>query len=229
METRAHILVVDDDDRLRRLLERYLSEQGFSVATAADTGQATQAAEEKLPDIIVLDVMMPGETGLVFVQRLRTEGQNIPVLLLSALGETDHRIEGLESGADDYLSKPFEPRELLLRIETILRRIGGGNRPETKQVRFGGFVFDLEQEKLFAEGEAIYLTSIETSLLSRLAQTPNEPVSREELAKENFTGSERSVDVQITRLRKKIEQDPKQPLFLQTVRHRGYVLKAEGG
>lgn len=222
----AHILVVDDDDRLRALLKKYLEDQGYRVSAAADTREAERHMSAQSPDLMVLDVMMPGETGLEFMSRLRGSQRNIPVLMLSALGETEHRIHGLEAGVDDYLAKPFEPRELLLRLEMILRR-AETRQSEPVRVKFGAFMFDLQQRKLFAGEEDVYLTSIEAGLLHALASHANRPVSREELARENFTGSDRSVDVQITRLRRKIEDDPKQPLYLQTVRHQGYVLKAD--
>lgn len=221
-----HLLVVDDDARLRELLRRYLSESGFRITTAANAAEARAKLASFAFDLAVLDVMMPGENGLDLTRDLRLEGR-LPVLLLTAMAEPEDRVNGLEQGADDYLSKPFEPRELLLRIRNLLQR-----RPTSdaaaRQVRFGGCRFDLTRSELFRGGEPIHLTAAEAGLLASLAQRPGEPVSREELSlSAQFSGNVRNVDVQMTRLRRKIERDPRFPRYLQTVRGTGYVLKPD--
>lgn len=225
-ENQPHILVVDDDKRLRELLHRYLSDQELRVSTAADA----EAARGKLAgldfDLIVLDVMMPGESGYELTRWLRQQQRQIPILMLTAMEEVESRITGLESGADDYLSKPFEPRELILRINAILRRSGQGQSDTgSNKIFFGGFSFDLTRSEL-RRGEAyIHLTSAESCLLKALAETPGVPVSRDRLAQASpEIGNQRSIDVQMTRLRRKIEPDKKTPRYLQTVRGTGYVL-----
>jgi two-component system, OmpR family, phosphate regulon response regulator OmpR len=221
-----HLLVVDDDARLRALLRRYLSESGFRVTTAADPGEARANLASFAFDLVVLDVMMPGESGLVLTRALRQEGR-VPVLLLTAMGEPEDRVNGLEQGADDYLSKPFEPRELVLRIRNLLQRrpAADANR---REVRFGGCRFDLIRGELFRGGDPIRLTTAEAGLLGSLAERAGEAVSREELSlSAQFSGSVRNVDVQMTRLRRKIERDPRFPRYLQTVRGTGYVLKPD--
>jgi two-component system phosphate regulon response regulator OmpR len=224
MDGQPHILVVDDDTRLRQLLNKYLIENGYLVATAADAAQARQQLEAMTFDLIVLDVMMPGESGLSLTKSLRADN-TVPILLLTAMGETADRINGLEMGADDYLSKPFEPRELLLRINSILRRSARDAPEEPQRCQFGQFTFDFARSELLNNGEAVHLTSAEASLLAVLAKSPGETLSREDLAaKSGNSGNLRTVDVQITRLRKKVEEDPRLPRYLQTVRGRGYVL-----
>jgi two-component system, OmpR family, phosphate regulon response regulator OmpR len=222
----AHLLVVDDDARLLELLRRYLSENDFRVTIATDAADARAKLASIAFDLVVLDVMMPGESGLDLTRDLRCDGR-VPVLLLTAMAEPEDRINGLEQGADDYLSKPFEPRELVLRIRNLLQRRptdGSSNR----EVRFGGFRFDLARSQLYHGDEAIHLTAAEAGLLANLAQRPGEPVSREELSlSAQFSGSVRNVDVQMTRLRRKIERDPRFPHYLQTVRGTGYVLKPD--
>jgi two-component system phosphate regulon response regulator OmpR len=221
-----HILVVDDDTRLRELLRRFLTDNGFLVSTATDAADARAKLEGLAFDLIVLDVMMPGESGLELTAALRKVDQ-APILLLTAMGETENRIDGLERGAEDYLVKPFEPRELVLRIRTILRR-----RPvptpvlaSSGEVRFGSLVFDIDREQLHDGGEPVHLTSAESSLLRVLAMHPGDTLSRERLSElSRFRGSTRTVDVQVTRLRRKIEPEPKFPRYLQTVWGRGYVL-----
>lgn len=221
-----HLLVVDDDSRLRELLRRYLSESGFRVTTAADGAEARARLESFAFDLVVLDVMMPGESGLNLTRDLRREGR-LPVLLLTAMAEPEDRVNGLEQGADDYLSKPFEPRELVLRIRNLLQRRPVAAAP-AHEVRFGGCRFDLARNELFRGGDPIHLTAAEAGLLASLAQRPGEPVSREELSlSAQFSGSVRNVDVQMTRLRRKIERDPRFPRYLQTVRGTGYVLKPD--
>ncbi len=224
MEGQPHILVVDDDTRLRQLLNKYLIENGYLVSMAADAAQARQQLGAMAFDLIVLDVMMPGESGLSLTKSLRADSA-VPILLLTAMGETTDRIAGLETGADDYLTKPFEPRELLLRINSILRRSVRETPAEPQRCRFGSFSFDPARGELLGNGEAVHLTSAEAALLSVLALTPGETLSREDLAaRTGNSGNLRTVDVQITRLRKKIEEDPRLPRYLQTVRGRGYVL-----
>jgi len=219
-----HILVVDDDSRLRDLLRRYLVEQDFRVTTARDVTAARELLAAYDFDLLVLDIMMPGESGLDLTRSLR-ETSDVPVLLLSAMGETDDRITGLASGADDYLTKPFEPRELVLRIDAILRRIRQAIPPPLSEVSFGGYCFDLEREELRRGENFIRLTAGEVSLLKALARQPGVPVSRDDLAANSpIVGSARTIDVQMTRLRRKIEPNPKHPRYLQTVRGTGYLL-----
>jgi len=221
-----HLLVVDDDARLRELLRRYLTDQGFRVTTAADAGEARARLASIAFDLLVLDVMMPGESGFDFTRGLRRDSR-IPILLLTAMAEPEDRINGLERGADDYLVKPFEPRELVLRIRNILQRV-----PQPAQaaleLRFGACRLDLGRGELYRGGDAIHLTTAEAALLLALARRAGEAVSREALSQEaQFSGSVRTVDVQVTRLRRKIERDPKFPRYLQTVRGTGYVLKPD--
>lgn len=228
-EAAPHILVVDDDTRLRDLLLRYLRKNSYMVSEAADAAQAGAAMRGLKFDLIVLDRMMPGEDGLSFARRLRKEGEMTPLLLLTALGEAEQRIEGLEAGVDDYLAKPFEPRELVLRIENILRRAREKKKKEILLV-FGPYRFDAGQGALTRNLEPVYLTGSELALLKALAEKPGAPVAREMLAKAVANGgekvNERSVDVLVTRLRKKLEEEPSKPVYLQTVRHAGYMLKA---
>jgi two-component system phosphate regulon response regulator OmpR len=218
-----HILVVDDDTRLRGLLHRYLSEQGFRVTTAESAGEARRKLESLTFDLLVVDIMMPGESGLDLTQALRRDSR-VPILLLTAMSETEDRIEGLTRGADDYLTKPFEPRELVLRINAILRRVPQETAPPAT-VQFGAFTFDLSRGELRRGPETVRLTEVETALLSALARQPGEVLSREALREESAVGAgTRTVDVQMTRLRRKIEDDPKYPRYLRTVRGSGYVL-----
>ncbi len=221
-----HLIVVDDDARLRELLRRYLSDNGFRVTTAADAVEARAKLAHFAFDLAVLDVMMPGETGLELAQAWRREDR-VPILLLTAMAEPEDRINGLEHGADDYLAKPFEPRELVLRIRNILQRRPAGN-PERHEVRFGGCRFDLVRGELFRGGDIVHLTAAEGALLAVLAQKVGQAVTREELSlSAQFSGNVRNVDVQMTRLRRKIELDPRFPRYLQTVRGTGYALKPD--
>jgi len=219
-----HLLVVDDDNRIRDLLREYLARAGFRVTTAPDAAKAARLMETLDFDLIVLDVMMPGEDGFSFTKRLRARsGDQTPVLLLTARGDSEDRIEGLSLGADDYLAKPFEPQELLLRIEAILRRAGRkADRPKT--VSLGACEFDADRGELTRDGDPIRLTEAEIELLRRLAKAANAPVDRLELARGTADATGRAVDVQVTRLRRKIETDPKNPRYLQTVRGVGYRL-----
>jgi two-component system, OmpR family, phosphate regulon response regulator OmpR len=225
MVNAPHILVVDDDTRLRELLRRYLTENEFVVSAAADAAEARRLLAGITFDLIVMDVMMPGENGFSLTESVRRQN-GTPILLLTARGEVEDRITGLESGADDYLVKPFEPRELLLRISTILRR--SAPAAAVSRVRFGDCVFDIERGELLRNGALIRLTTIEESLLRTLALQAGRTVSRDELIRQSATdGGARTVDVQVTRLRRKIEPNPRAPRFLQTVRGRGYVLRPE--
>lgn len=221
-ESAPHILVVDDDRRLRDLLGRFLTEGGFVVMTASDAADARHKLSSITVDLIILDRMMPGESGLEFAADLRHSG--IPILMLTAMGEAEDRIAGLEGGVDDYLVKPFEPRELVLRVTNILKR---SPRRDTgaREVRMGDKTFDLERSELFADGVPVRLTDAEAALLAALASRPGVSVSRETLI--TMTGAaanDRAVDVQVMRLRRKIERDPRDPRYLQTVRGKGYVL-----
>lgn len=222
---KPHILVVDDDDRLRLLLSKYLSEQGFMVTSAASAAEARRKMAAFIFDLLILDVMMPGETGLELLASLKDN--STPVLMLSAMGEAEDRISGLELGAEDYLNKPFEPKELVLRIRAILRRVSA-QEEKSLVVQFGAFRFDLANLQLKKDNEIVYLTSNEALILKLLAQQAGTPVSREELSRlMPGSGNERSIDVQIVRLRKKIEENDSKPLYIQTVRGAGYVLYAQ--
>jgi two-component system phosphate regulon response regulator OmpR len=218
-----HILVVDDDQKIRDLLGRYLFEHGFRVTTAADAGNARSAMRGLTFDLVLLDVMMPGESGLSLAQELKSISR-VPVCLLTARAETEHRIEGLEIGVDDYVTKPFEPRELLLRLRNILRRGQPGPHAPVDEVRMGPFVFYISRGELKREDESIKLTERERDLLRQFAQRRGTPIPRHELSNDESTGSERAIDVQINRLRRKIESDPSNPIYLQTVRGKGYIL-----
>ncbi|PQO22716.1 DNA-binding response regulator [Rhodobacteraceae bacterium WD3A24] len=234
----AHILLVDDDERIRALLRRFLARQGFLVTVARDAAQARRLLGGLAFDLIVLDVMMPGEDGLALMQSLREQGLGVPALLLTAKGETDDRIAGLEAGADDYLAKPFEPRELLLRISAILRRAPppAESPAGPAMIAMGPVRYDPERGEMWQGATLLRLTATETALMRLLAASPGVPVSRERLverlgrAREASGGAqaqERAVDVQITRLRRKIERDPRQPRYLQTVRGEGYMLVSD--
>ncbi len=222
----AHVLVVDDDTRLRKLLRRFLTEQGFRITVAANAAEARAAMQRFAFDLIVLDVMMPGESGLSLTRTLR-QSNGVPILLLTARGEPEERIEGLEAGADDYLAKPFEPRELVARIRSILRRAPPSqDDPPQAALALGACRFDLERGELMRAGRPVRLTTAEERLLRIFAVQPGRPVSREDLSlRLGLNGNLRSVDVQVARLRRKIEDDPKLPRFVQTVRGQGYVLR----
>jgi two-component system phosphate regulon response regulator OmpR len=226
-ELEPHLLVVDDDARLRDLLRRYLSENGFRVTVAADATEARANLASFAFDLVVLDVMMPGESGLDLTLALRRTNPRVPVLLLTAMAEPEDRVNGLEQGADDFLAKPFEPRELVLRIRNIIERRGAVDEA-ARTIRFGGFRFDLARGELFRGSEIVRLTAAEAGLMSSLAARAGEAVSREDLSQSaQFGGNMRNVDVQMTRLRRKIEPDPRYPRYLQTVRGTGYALKPE--
>jgi len=224
----AHILVVDDDARLRALLSRYLAGEGFRVTTAETASDARDKLRFMHPDLMVLDVMMPDESGLTLTESLRRDrGNDLPVLLLTARGAPEDRIAGFEAGADDYLGKPFEPRELVLRIRAMLRRAPATSDAPPTPVQLGGLSFDVERGELSGADGVVRLTGGEAALLVALARRPNEVLSREEIATTlgMDDSGERAVDVQVTRLRRKVETDPREPRFLHTVRGRGYVLK----
>jgi two-component system phosphate regulon response regulator OmpR len=217
-----HLLVIDDDTRLRNLLGRFLEENGFIVSLAKDTLEAKKMMQELKFDLLIVDVMLPGETGVEFTSGLRRISK-VPIIMLTARGEFDDRIKGLEAGADDYLQKPFEPKELLLRINNILKRIVAVTETE-ELCSFGSFSFNLRDLRLKKDQEFVHITDSEAKILSILCREKGIPVSREKLSSLCGGIDDRSIDVQITRLRKKIELNPKQPHYLQTVRNHGYVI-----
>lgn len=225
----AHLLIVDDDERIRTLLQKFLVRHGFLVTAARDAAHARRVLSGLEFDLIVLDVMMPGEDGMTLTRALR-ETLATPILLLTAKGETGDRIEGLEAGADDYLAKPFEPKELLLRINAILRRMPEAAAQDVapKVMTLGPIRYDTERGEMWQGDELVRLTATEIQLMKIFSAKPGEPLSRaklvEELGRDRGQAQERAVDVQITRLRRKIEADPKQPQYLQTVRGAGYML-----
>lgn len=229
MELQPHLLIVDDDERIRGLLQKFLIRNGFLVSAARDAAHARRILEGLDFDMIVLDVMMPGEDGVSLTKSIR-ETSTTPIMLLTAKGETEDRIAGLEAGADDYLSKPFEPKELLLRINAILRRVPDAGDVDTtpKFLNLGPIRYDIERGEMWRGEDLVRLTATESQLMKIFSATPGEPISRaklvEDLGRDRGQAQERAVDVQITRLRRKIETDPKQPRYLQTVRGAGYML-----
>ncbi|MWD26310.1 response regulator [Aquicoccus sp. SCR17] len=228
-EADPHLLIVDDDERIRQLLQRFLMRNGFLVTAARDAAHARRILAGLDFDMLVLDVMMPGEDGISLTRSLR-ERSTTPILLLTARGETENRIEGLEAGADDYLPKPFEPKELLLRINAILRRVPASAESEAapKVLHLGPVRYDIERGEMWRGDDPVRLTATESLLMRIFSARPGETVSRmrlvEDLGRDRGQAQERAVDVQITRLRRKIESDPKQPRYLQTVRGAGYML-----
>ena len=232
-ETDLHLLIVDDDERIRGLLQKFLIRSGFWVTAARDAAHARRLLEGLDFDLIVLDVMMPGEDGISFTRALREES-SVPILLLTAKGETENRIAGLEAGADDYLPKPFEPKELLLRINAILRRVPQADAAQSrpKVLHLGGVRYDIDRGEMWQGDQPVRLTATEAQLMRIFAAHPGEALSRTRLVddlgrgtgKDGGQAQERAVDVQITRLRRKIETDPRQPRYLQTVRGAGYML-----
>lgn len=223
-----HILVIDDDTRLRSLLQRYLQENGFAVSAAKDSENARMFLHQYQFNLLIVDVMMPGESGIEFLQKLRCDN-DVPAIVLTAMGDTADRIMGLEAGADDYLPKPFEPKELVLRINNILRRIPQSSEQSKPVLKMGAFVYDLEKKELsLTNGEIVHITPVEQSILNTLGAKCGQIFTREKLAELLGAGqNSRSIDVQITRLRKKIEEDSKNPRYLQTVRGKGYMLLTE--
>ena len=220
----VHLLVVDDDDRIRELLKRYLHNQGFRVSTAPSAAEARNLMETLQFDLIVLDVMMPGENGFELTESLR-QNMDIPIILLTAKGDAESRIQGLKVGADDYLPKPFEPEELVLRIESIFRRMG--TQVQASKVKFGPWEFDIERLTLTNNGDRVRLTTGEEALMTLLAKCAGSSVSRYALSERIKAKSERAVDVQMTRLRRKIETNPAEPEYILTVRGHGYRLLAD--
>jgi two-component system phosphate regulon response regulator OmpR len=225
----AHLLIVDDDERIRDLLKKFLIRSGFLVTAARDAAHARRVLSGLDFDLIVLDVMMPGEDGVSLTRSLR-ETHTTPIMLLTAKGDTEHRIQGLEAGADDYLPKPFEPKELLLRINAILRRMPDTPAEDTvpKILHLGPIRYDIDRGELWQGDQIVRLTATESQLMRIFSAQPGEPVTRsklvEDLGRDRGQAQERAVDVQITRLRRKIETNPKQPRYLQTVRGAGYML-----
>jgi len=225
-EKTMHLLVVDDDTRIRQLLSSFLSDNGYRVTAAGDAGEARARMRAMAFDLIILDIMMPGESGLELSHSLRENNDHVPILFLSALADADDRIAGLMAGGDDYLGKPFEPRELLLRVGAILKRQPVmDTAPET--VSFGAYVFHLQRGELMCDGQPVHLTTREKEMLRVLVSSPGEVVSRRELSQSGEAENTRGVDVQINRLRSKIEANPTQPVYLQTVRAKGYVLHVD--
>ena len=228
-EPDAHLLIVDDDERIRGLLQKFLMRNGFLVSAARDAAHARRILSGLDFDLIVLDVMMPGEDGISLCNHIR-QSRSTPVMLLTARSETEDRIKGLEAGADDYLAKPFEPKELLLRINAILRRMPEATQAEAapKVMTLGPIRYDTERGEMWRGEDLVRLTATESQLMRIFSAQPGEPLSRsklvEELGRDRGQSQERAVDVQITRLRRKIEDDPKQPRYLQTVRGAGYML-----
>ena len=230
------ILVVDDDVRLRNLLERYLVEQGYQIRTAADSGQMDRLMERENFHLMVLDLMLPGEDGLSICSRLRKEDNGMPIIMLTAKGDEVDRIIGLEMGADDYLPKPFNPRELLARIKAVLRRraevVPGAPSQDEKIVRFGRFELNLATREMNCGDRVVALTSGEFAVLKSLVSFPREPMSRDKLMNlargRDYSALERSIDVQISRLRRMIEDDPANPRYIQTVWGLGYVFVPDG-
>jgi two-component system phosphate regulon response regulator OmpR len=218
-----HLLVVDDDERLRALLTRYLTGSGFRVSAAPGAAEARALMKSMAFDLLIMDVMMPGESGLELARSVR-QGSQVPILMLTARGEPSDRIAGLELGVDDYLPKPFEPRELLLRVSALLRRAAPVAKAASGPVRMGSAVYDPEAARLTRNGRPVKLTSAESALLQLFAANVGRAFSRSDLCSRLGVSLERSIDVQVTRLRRKIEDDPKLPLYLQTVRGVGYVL-----
>ena len=222
-EITYNLLVIDDDERIRNLLSQYLIKEGFIVSTASGAEEARKKIQLIKFDLIILDIMMPGDDGLTLTKEIRNNS-DIPIILLTAKSGMDSKIEGLEIGADDYLTKPFNPKELLLRILSILKRSKSEDSIDN-EVFFGDFILNIEKRELTKEEDRVYLTDREMNLLIALAKSPGQPLNREKLAGIDEPG--RSVDVGINRLRRKIEKDPRMPLWLQTVRGEGYILRPD--
>ena len=220
-----HILVIDDDQRLRLLLKQFLEKNGFRVSDADDTEQAKKIMKSLIFDLLVIDIMMPGQNGLEFLKEVRLKN-NIPALMLSAMSALEDRLDGLEFGADDYMTKPFEPRELLLRIQNILKRFTPNISRNNENTRFGPFLFNQNSLNLYKDGISVHLTTSEQKLLNCFALSPNKALSRDDI--NNLLGGNmeiRSIDVAIVRIRRKLEQDQRYPIYLQTVRGVGWMLQ----
>ena len=228
LPTQQHILVIDDDERLRLLLRRFLEESGFRVTDVGSAGDARKALDGLVFDLLIVDIMMPGETGLEFLTELR-KNNAVPALFLTAMAETEHRIVGLESGADDYISKPFEPRELVLRIRSILNRAAAQRAAPSKNIFFGPYSFDLTTGILMHSTGRVHITNAEQKLLTSFAAQPDQVLSRDDITEAmDSTMRGRSIDVAVARLRAKIEPDPRYPVYLQTVRNKGWLLRTDG-
>jgi two-component system phosphate regulon response regulator OmpR len=221
-----HLLVIDDDTRIRTLLSEYLVANGYRITTAGTAADARRKLTGIEYDLLIVDVMMPGESGLSLTKSLNGI-RDVPILMLTALSETDHRIAGLEAGADDYLAKPFDPRELLLRLNNILKRGVRSEPSRMEQIVFGPYLFSLGKRELRKGGEVIRLTDREQEIMTMFAERPGETVPRHELIGPDMEVGERTIDVQINRLRRKIETDPANPVWLQTVRGIGYRLSID--
>ena len=220
-----HILVIDDDQRLRLLLKQFLEKNGFRVSDAEDTYQAKKIMKSLIFDLLVIDIMMPGQNGLEFLKEVRLKN-NVPALILSAMSAPEDRLDGLEFGADDYMTKPFEPRELLLRIQNILKRFTPNISRNNQNTRFGPFLFNQNSLNLYKDGISVHLTTSEQKLLNCFALSPNKALSRDDI--NNLLGGNmeiRSIDVAIVRIRRKLEQDQRYPIYLQTVRGVGWMLQ----
>ncbi|MBV1884383.1 MAG: two-component system response regulator OmpR [Pseudomonadales bacterium] len=230
------ILVVDDDARLRGLLQRYLEEQGYIVKAVGDAEQMDRALSREIYSLMVLDLMMPGEDGLSVCQRLRSAQNSLPIIMLTAKGDENDRITGLEMGADDYLAKPFNPRELVARIRAVMRRqvkeLPGAPSQEQELVSFGPYTIDLSTRSLTREGDSVALTTGEFAVIKALVQHPREPLTRDKLMNlargREWSAMERSIDVQVSRLRRLLEDDPQSPRYIQTVWGVGYVFVPDG-
>ena len=219
---KPHLLVIDDDTRLRKLLKKYLTDNGFQISEAANAIETKELLQLFQFSLLIMDVMMPGQNGQELTKELRNNGFETPILMLTAMGDIDNRILGLEAGADDYLPKPFEPKELLLRINNILKR--QKQQEASSEIYFGACCYNTKNARLTIQNHPVLLTGAEQDLLKILVQKAGHPVTRDELATFVGTDNERAVDVQITRLRKKIETDMKNPQCIQTVRGQGYML-----
>ena len=222
-EHNPHILIVDDDERILKLLGQFLTKNGYRISTAISATDAEEKLKAHHFDLMMLDVMMPGVTGIDFAKKIKNSGAHVPIILLTALSEPEDRVKGLESGADDYVTKPFEPRELLLRTKNLIELYKVHNKT-ANQVEFGKIIYDLNTKELNNGTEIIKLSSTEQKLLDILIENKGKTLTRDELTNAMHGIGERSIDVQIVRLRSKIEEDPKQPRFLQTIRHEGYAL-----
>ncbi len=222
----AHILIVDDDDRIRELLKKFLAQRGARASGAPDADAARKLMANFDFDLLIIDVMMPKEDGFSLAESVR-KASDVPIILLTARGQPEDRIKGLSTGADDYVPKPFEPEELALRINAILRRTRERRGDPAGEVTFGPNAFNVSRGELTRDGKPVRLTEAEATLLKVLAGRGGAPIARDELARRTSSGLERSVDVQVTRLRRKIEDDPREPLFLQTVRGVGYRLAVD--